>query len=235
MVAAEIGRHCGATALSYNMHVCSTHVGRLHRRRAGHDARAARRPRRQPRAALRQHRRTRPGLFAALLRRRRRGRRQGALRHAGAGRWTAATSSAARRSSPRWPARPTSTACCARWTGPARRSAIRCTWRCRPMPPACSVVGDWDPLGMRGTVSRTLLLQDVFVPHTARLMPEGLYFQAAGALPAHVRHAVAHLHGHRAGGLRLHGGLPARRGARHAAGEAPHVPDQAVSRWPRCA
>ena len=24
MVAAEIGRHCGATALSYNMHVCST-------------------------------------------------------------------------------------------------------------------------------------------------------------------------------------------------------------------
>jgi alkylation response protein AidB-like acyl-CoA dehydrogenase len=24
LVAAEIGRHCGATALSYNMHVCST-------------------------------------------------------------------------------------------------------------------------------------------------------------------------------------------------------------------
>jgi alkylation response protein AidB-like acyl-CoA dehydrogenase len=46
-----------------------------------------------------------------------------------------------------------------------------------------SVAGDWDPLGMRGTVSRTLLLQDVFVPHSARLMPEGLYWQAAGRFP----------------------------------------------------
>ncbi len=46
-----------------------------------------------------------------------------------------------------------------------------------------SVVGDWDPLGMRGTVSRTLLLKDVFVLETARLMPEGLYFQAASRYP----------------------------------------------------
>ncbi len=46
-----------------------------------------------------------------------------------------------------------------------------------------SVVGDWDPLGMRGTVSRTLLLKDVFVPHSARLMPEGLYAQAATRYP----------------------------------------------------
>jgi len=45
------------------------------------------------------------------------------------------------------------------------------------------VVGDWDPLGMRGTVSRTLLLKDVFVPETARLMPEGLYYQAAARFP----------------------------------------------------
>jgi alkylation response protein AidB-like acyl-CoA dehydrogenase len=46
-----------------------------------------------------------------------------------------------------------------------------------------SVVGDWDPLGMRGTVSRTLIFQDVFVPHSARLMPEGLYWQAAARFP----------------------------------------------------
>ena len=46
-----------------------------------------------------------------------------------------------------------------------------------------SVVGDWDPLGMRGTVSRTLLLKDVFVPHSARLMPEGLHWQAATRYP----------------------------------------------------
>ena len=49
--------------------------------------------------------------------------------------------------------------------------------------PGVSVVGDWDPMGMRGTVSRTLLLADVFVPHSARLMPEGLYWQAALRFP----------------------------------------------------
>jgi alkylation response protein AidB-like acyl-CoA dehydrogenase len=49
--------------------------------------------------------------------------------------------------------------------------------------PGVSVTGDWDPLGMRGTVSRTLIFKDVFVPHTARLMPEGLYAQAATRFP----------------------------------------------------
>ena len=49
--------------------------------------------------------------------------------------------------------------------------------------PGVSVSGDWDPLGMRGTVSRTLLLDDVWVPAEARLMPEGLYFQAAQRYP----------------------------------------------------
>jgi alkylation response protein AidB-like acyl-CoA dehydrogenase len=42
-----------------------------------------------------------------------------------------------------------------------------------------SIVGDWDPLGMRGTVSRTLLLKSVFVPEEAQLMPRGIYIQAA--------------------------------------------------------
>ena len=46
-----------------------------------------------------------------------------------------------------------------------------------------TVVGDWDPLGMRGTVSRTLIFKDVFVPDSARLMPEGLYFQALMRYP----------------------------------------------------
>jgi alkylation response protein AidB-like acyl-CoA dehydrogenase len=46
-----------------------------------------------------------------------------------------------------------------------------------------TVSGDWDPLGMRGTVSRTLTFEDVFVPDEARLMPEGLYFQAASRYP----------------------------------------------------
>src|SRR5207237_259510 len=46
-----------------------------------------------------------------------------------------------------------------------------------------SVVGDWDPLGMRGTVSRTLLFKDVFVEEDAALMPRGVYFQAAQRWP----------------------------------------------------
>ena len=46
-----------------------------------------------------------------------------------------------------------------------------------------SVEGDWDPLGMRGTVSRNLVFRDVFVPDEARLMPRGIYFQAAKRWP----------------------------------------------------
>jgi alkylation response protein AidB-like acyl-CoA dehydrogenase len=46
-----------------------------------------------------------------------------------------------------------------------------------------TVTGEWDPLGMRGTVSRTLVFQDVFVPADAALMPRGIYFQAATRWP----------------------------------------------------
>lgn len=49
--------------------------------------------------------------------------------------------------------------------------------------PGVSVVGDWDPLGMRGTVSRTLLLKDVFVPEDEELMPPGVYHTAALSWP----------------------------------------------------
>jgi alkylation response protein AidB-like acyl-CoA dehydrogenase len=45
------------------------------------------------------------------------------------------------------------------------------------------VTGDWDPLGMRGTVSRTLELADVFVEYDAALMPRGIDFQAASRWP----------------------------------------------------
>ncbi|GGF07172.1 acyl-CoA/acyl-ACP dehydrogenase [Stappia taiwanensis] len=45
------------------------------------------------------------------------------------------------------------------------------------------VVGDWDPLGMRGTVSRTLLFKDVFVSEDEQLMPRGVYYQAASRWP----------------------------------------------------
>ncbi|MEK6245553.1 MAG: acyl-CoA dehydrogenase family protein [Pseudomonadota bacterium] len=49
--------------------------------------------------------------------------------------------------------------------------------------PGFTITGDWDPLGMRGTVSRTLVFKDVFVPDDAQMMPRGLYFQAAGRWP----------------------------------------------------
>ena len=42
-----------------------------------------------------------------------------------------------------------------------------------------SIVGEWDPLGMRGTVSRTLLMNNVFVPDECQLMPAGVYYQLA--------------------------------------------------------
>ena len=46
-----------------------------------------------------------------------------------------------------------------------------------------TVAGDWDPLGMRGTVSRNLLFEDVFVPDGSELMPSGIYFKAASQWP----------------------------------------------------
>jgi alkylation response protein AidB-like acyl-CoA dehydrogenase len=49
--------------------------------------------------------------------------------------------------------------------------------------PGVSIVDDWDPLGMRGTVSRTLLLADAFVPHDNEWMPAGAYNQAALRYP----------------------------------------------------
>jgi alkylation response protein AidB-like acyl-CoA dehydrogenase len=49
--------------------------------------------------------------------------------------------------------------------------------------PGVTVTGEWDPLGMRGTVSRTLIFKDVFVPEVERLIPEGVYAQAAVRWP----------------------------------------------------
>ncbi len=41
------------------------------------------------------------------------------------------------------------------------------------------IVGDWDVLGMRATSSNNLVLTDVFVPDEHQLMPRGKYYQAA--------------------------------------------------------
>ena len=41
--------------------------------------------------------------------------------------------------------------------------------------PGLSVKGEWDPLGMRGTNSRDLILKDVFVTEEDLLMPRGIF------------------------------------------------------------
>jgi alkylation response protein AidB-like acyl-CoA dehydrogenase len=43
--------------------------------------------------------------------------------------------------------------------------------------PGLSVTGDWDPLGMRGTHSRDLTLKDVFVTADDMLMPPGIFIK----------------------------------------------------------
>ncbi len=46
-----------------------------------------------------------------------------------------------------------------------------------------SIAGDWDPLGMRGTVSRTLVMDRAFVPQANEWMPPGAYDEAAQRYP----------------------------------------------------
>ena len=43
--------------------------------------------------------------------------------------------------------------------------------------------GDWDPMGMRATVSRDMVLQDVFVPDDAEVLPPGLFGAMYNAFP----------------------------------------------------
>jgi len=45
------------------------------------------------------------------------------------------------------------------------------------------IVGEWDPLGMRGTDSRNLVMTDVFVPVEHEWLPPGLFNQAAERFP----------------------------------------------------
>lgn len=186
MVAAEIGRHCGATALSYNMHVCSCLWSGLiadaldmtPAQRADHLAN-----RRLHYENIVRHGKVYSQPFS-----------EGGAAAAGKAPWGTL-------------AKPATVdgvdgyvvggkKIFASLAGAADFYGVLCTldkpgatqrdslYLAVPAgAPGVRVVGDWDPLGMRGTVSRTLLLDDVFVPHSARLMPEGLYGQAAARFP----------------------------------------------------
>ena len=184
LTAAEVGRYCGATALTWNMHVCSClWTGDLADKidmqvdeRAAHDARRTKH-------------------YARIV-------EEGAVYSqpfseggsAAAGAVPFAT--AARRENDGW--RINGRKIFASLSGHADYYGILCTEEDKDgalsrrntlyiavpaVADGVSVVGDWDPLGMRGTVSRTLLLDEVYVPQDEALMPAGIYYQAAVRWP----------------------------------------------------
>jgi alkylation response protein AidB-like acyl-CoA dehydrogenase len=182
MVAAEIGRHCGATALSYNMHVCSTMwagfiadaLEMTPAQRADHEAHRA----------VHFGRIVREGkVYSQPF-------SEGGAAAAGKAPWGTLAAPVERGYIVN------GKKIFASLSGAADCYGVLCTvdkpgatihdslYLAVPADaPGVKVVGDWDPLGMRGTVSRTLLLENVRVDATARLMPEGLYAQAAMRYP----------------------------------------------------
>jgi alkylation response protein AidB-like acyl-CoA dehydrogenase len=185
MVAAELGRHCGSTALSFNMHVCST----LWAGAIGDalDMTAEQRA---------DHERIRAVHFARIVKE---GRiysqpfSEGGAAAAGKAPW------GTRAIKVDGGYRVVGKKIFASLSGAADYYGVLCTLEREDgeagtlrdslylAVPATAdgvaVSGEWDPLGMRGTVSRTLTFDDVQVGNDARLMPEGLYFQAASRYP----------------------------------------------------
>jgi alkylation response protein AidB-like acyl-CoA dehydrogenase len=49
--------------------------------------------------------------------------------------------------------------------------------------PGVSFPGEWDPMGMRGTVSNDMVLEDVFVPDDGEVLPPGLFGAMYNAFP----------------------------------------------------
>jgi alkylation response protein AidB-like acyl-CoA dehydrogenase len=184
LAAAELGRYCGATALSWNMHVCST----LWSGPLADELEMT--P--QDRAA---HQRRRSMHYKRIV-------KEGAVYAQPFSEGGAAAAGAVPFGTE---ARPVDGGFVingkkifASLSGSADYYGVLCTERAEgeaasrrntlyvAVPanaPGVAVVGDWDPLGMRGTVSRTLLFKDVFVPEDEMLMPHGVYFQAASRWP----------------------------------------------------
>ena len=186
MVAAEIGRWCGATALSFNMHVCSCMW-------AGDIADALDMTPEQ-RA---DHERKRSVHFARIVDE---GKvyaqpfSEGGAAAAGAAPWgtiarqveggyviTGKKIFASLAGAADWYGVLCTLERAGQAGGGTRRDSMYLAVPADA--PGLEIYGDWDPLGMRGTVSRNLSFKDVFVPDDARLMPEGLYFQAASRFP----------------------------------------------------
>ncbi|MGE3775446.1 MAG: acyl-CoA dehydrogenase family protein [Gammaproteobacteria bacterium] len=182
--AAEIGRYCGATALTWNMHVCSTLWTGALTDDLGLDA-----------ATQAAHAARRAKHYARIV-------EDGAVysqsfsegNAAAAG--NAAFATTARRVDGGW--RVDGTKIFASLAGNAHYYGILCTetnadgavsrrqtaYLAVPADaPGVAVTGSWDPLGMRGTVSRNLEFRDVFVAEDEALMPAGHYYQAVTRWP----------------------------------------------------
>ena len=184
LTAAEVGRYCGATALTWNMHVCSCLWSGALADSIEMEA-----------DDRREHERRRVLHYARII-------AQGAIYaqpfseggSAAAGAVPFATT--ARRDGQGW--RLKGRKIFASLSGSADYYGILCTeaqgdaalsrrhtlYVAVPATsPGVTVTGEWDPLGMRGTVSRTLLLDDVYVEADEALMPAGVYYQAATRWP----------------------------------------------------
>src|SRR6059058_487352 len=184
LAAAELGRYCGATALSWNMHVCSTlWTGAL-----ADDLEMSAAERKAHNAARGTH-------YRRIV-------ENGALYSQPFSEGGAAAAGAAAFGTEAKPVDGgfvvNGKKIFASLSGAADYYGIFCTERptgeeasrrntlylaVPANAPGVSVVGDWDPLGMRATVSRTLLLKNVFVPESELLMPHGVYFRAATSWP----------------------------------------------------
>jgi alkylation response protein AidB-like acyl-CoA dehydrogenase len=184
LAAAELGRFCGATALSWNMHVCST----LWTSALADDLEMTSEERAQHNARRSVH-------YKRIV-------KDGAIYSQPFSEGGAAAAGAAAFGTE---ARPvdggfvvTGKKIFASLSGAADYYGVLCTERAegdvasrrntlylalQANAKGVSVVGDWDPLGMRGTVSRTLIFKDVFVPEDEMLMPRGVYFRAATSWP----------------------------------------------------
>ena len=182
LVAAEIGRYCGATALTWNMHVCSClWTGNL---TDDLDMNDAQRERHDYRRAIHYQRILQQGkIYSQPF-------SEGGAAAAGA----AAFGTIATQTEGGWLIN--GKKIFASLSGSADYYGILCTEDKEnksqrntlyiAIPAAAdgvSVVGDWDPLGMRGTVSRTLIFKDVFVAEDEQLMPRDIYFKAATRWP----------------------------------------------------
>jgi alkylation response protein AidB-like acyl-CoA dehydrogenase len=184
LAAAELGRYCGATALSWNMHVCSTlWTGAL-----ADDLQMSAEDRKAHNARRSRHYKRIVG--------------EGAIYSQPFSEGGAAAAGAAAFGTEAKPVDGgflvSGKKIFASLSGAADYYGILCTERSEgdaasrrntlylavpAKAEGVSVVGDWDPLGMRGTVSRTLLLKDVFVAEDEMLMPRGVYFNAATSWP----------------------------------------------------